>query len=74
MVIASNIRFTLIEKRLERFSCSHSELFENFTNYINTTELKFQPQFNDFYIRPNAPSDLDLLISLWVLGKLNSRC
>ena len=69
MILASNLRFTLIEKKLDKFSCTHSDKFDNFTSYINKTDLKYQPRFTDFYIRPHSPSELDVLITVWILGQ-----
>ena len=68
MIIASNLRLSHAEMKLEKFSCKYSELFKNYTEYINKTEVAYQPGFTDFYIRPYMPSDLDIAISIWVIG------
>ena len=69
MVIASNLRFANEEKRLERFSLKYSDYFSNFTEYAEKVDLVYQVDFQDFYIRPYKPSDLDVLITIWVLGQ-----
>ena len=68
MILASNLRFTLIETRLDKFSCTYLHLFDNFTLYVEKKDLKYQPQFNDFYLRSHVPSELDVLITVWILG------
>lgn len=69
MVIASNLRFAKEEKQLERFSLKYSNYFSNFTEYAEKIDLVYQTDFSDFYIRSYKPSDLDLLITIWVLGQ-----
>lgn len=73
MIIASSLRLSKAEMQLEKFSCKYSELFKNYTEYINKSELAYQPAFTDFYIRPYMPSDLDIAISVWILGKNQNK-
>lgn len=69
MVIASNLGFAKEEKRLERFSLKYSDYFSNFTKYTEKIDLVYQTDFKDFYIRSYKPSDLDVMITIWVLGQ-----
>ena len=78
MVLASNLRFTLIEKKLDKFSCVYPDKFYNFSLYVNNEEIdtgniRYRPQFTDFYIRPHNPSELDVLITVWIIGNLNNK-
>ncbi|RMZ93519.1 short transient receptor potential channel 3-like [Brachionus plicatilis] len=69
MLIASSLRFAKEEKQLERFSHKYSNYFSNYTEYVENIDYVHQVDFSDFYIRSYKPSDLDLLITIWVIGQ-----
>ena len=69
MIITSNLNFASEEHHLVRFSEKFEHYFENFTNYIENDDLIYRPKFSDFYLRPSFPNELDIVISVWILGR-----
>lgn len=69
MIITSNLNFASEEQNLHRFSETFDDLYENYTQYVENSELIYRPKFNDFYLRPSSPNELDIVISIWILGK-----
>lgn len=70
MVVLSSLRFGENYSNLEQFSRTYPERFENYTNYFENPHLKYRFVVKDFFIRPNEPNILDLLICIWLLGIL----
>lgn len=63
LIIASNVHFPSEEVSLERFSSKFGHFyFANFTRYTENEKLTYRPEFTDFYIRPYAPNELDIVV------------
>jgi hypothetical protein len=71
LIIASTIEFAQIETRAERFSTQYPNFTKNFVHYVEREDLKYKFFESDFYIREFAPSLIDVIISVWIVGKFN---
>ncbi len=70
MIVASNLGSSYDEMSLIQFSIEYgAENFSYYTSYINKTSLN-PPLFRDFLIRPSQPNGIDIVISIWIIGKL----
>lgn len=73
MIIGSSVKFAYEEsnaKNLHRFKDLFSHSVKNFTDYHNRSDITFKPEFQDFFFRPRSPSNLDVVISIWIIGKI----
>lgn len=71
MIICEYLQFDHDDKVYVKFS----DLFPNFTSYMGVyskrTDLKYHIDFSDFVIREFQPSTLDIVICIWILGKIH---
>ena len=71
LIIATNLGFSYEESELKKNKFSQKyELFkQNYSSYIHNDKLD-PPKFKDFCIRPDHPSGLDVVITIWIIGNL----
>jgi hypothetical protein len=69
IVITYNLQFVSDGTHLARFSENFPYFFSNFSAYTEREDLYYVIQFDDFYIRPNSPSLLDIILSIWIIGE-----
>jgi hypothetical protein len=67
LIIGSSIEFVYVETTKIKFSTVFPGYYHNYTEYIESN-LTFKFDTPDFYIRSNKPSNLDILICIWVVG------
>ena len=75
MIIISSIQFQSEEVkkvRLQDFLRNVSEdTFDNYMTYYNSNTSYFRRHtFSDLYIRADRPSELDIMINIWLIGWL----
>ena len=68
MIIVYNLRIDDHENAVEKFSEKFPNNHLNYTSYFERTNLIIQSEFNDFYIRKSTPTNLDIVISIWIIG------
>ena len=78
MIIISSIQFQSEEVkkvRLKDFLSNVSvETFDNYMGYYNSSIAYFKRHnFTDLYIRADRPSELDIMINIWLIGKLMKK-
>ncbi len=68
--LASELRSTIkLSDYLNSTNNNHVDLYECYKKYINTSNfLGYRVEIEDFHIRVDSPSVLDLLITTWVVG------
>lgn len=69
LIIVSSLQFAEVEKNAVKFSDFYPKFVDNFTSYVNNSNLKYKFFDSDFYIRPSFPSNIDIVITIWVIGK-----
>jgi hypothetical protein len=71
LIIASSLQLTDEERKSYKFSNDSSldKYLPNFTAYVNNPKLMYRFPDDDFYFRSNSPSAMDLITSLWIVGK-----
>lgn len=68
LIIVSSLQFANEETRIEKFSTRYPSYYENFTNYMSNQQLKYKFFEFDFYIRSSFPSNIDIAITIWIVG------
>jgi hypothetical protein len=71
MIIISSLTFAEDQKNRDRFSLVYPQFNASFVNYINNQSFKYRFPTYDFYIRSHKPNQLDLAITIWILGNYN---
>ena len=74
MIIVSSLQFADEQKKLDRFSLNFTNYSVIFKNYSLNNKFEYRFNVTDFYIRNSAPSNLDIAINIWIIGKLKARC
>jgi hypothetical protein len=68
LIIASTIEFAELEADVDCFSDLYPNFTKAFSHYVEREDLKYKFFESDFYFRPYAPSVIDLIISVWIVG------
>jgi hypothetical protein len=73
MLIISSLQFAAEQQdtiKLSSFlNMSHSPIFfNNYTSYVERTDIPEHYKFSDFSIRIDRPSSLDIAITIWIIG------
>jgi hypothetical protein len=70
LIIASSLQITDEERKSYKFSESEFKNFQpNFTAYVSNQKLTYRFPDDDLFFRPSTPNAMDLITSLWVVGK-----
>jgi hypothetical protein len=67
LIIGSSLEFAATENNKHTFSYYFPAYVENFTAYVNSS-LTYKFDVPDFYIRSNEPTNLEILICIWIVG------
>ena len=51
-----------------QFSVAYSNSLDNYTDYIENTEIEYRFAPTDFFIRQHTPNYLDIAICIYLLG------
>lgn len=70
MIIFTSLQFASDQKMAVSFSSLFPMYVQNFTNYSSNENLKYRFVASDFYLRRTTINDLDIVIVIWLLGKL----
>ena len=70
MIIVSSLQFAAEEEQRVRFSTQYSNYASIFSNYSLNENLQYRFNVTDFYIRGSFPSNLDIVINIWIIGKI----
>ncbi|CAF0718901.1 unnamed protein product [Brachionus calyciflorus] len=68
LIIVSSLQFASEENKLQKFSSLYPSYYVNFTNYINNENISYKFFESDFYIRPSFPSNIDMVLTIWIIG------
>jgi len=69
IVITYNLQLVSDGTHLSMFSENFPYFSSNFSAYTDREDLYYVIPFDDFYIRPNFPSSIDIILSIWIIGK-----
>jgi hypothetical protein len=69
MIIVSSVQFSEEQKNMMKFSKLVDSKYDNYTNYFIRNDLKYKFEAGDFYIRRDDPSELDIAITIWIIGE-----
>jgi len=70
LLIVSSVKFSSEQMSTKKFSDFLPEnLFSNYTTYANRDDLEYKFEFSDFYIRMDQPSEMDIAITIWIIGR-----
>lgn len=70
LIIVSSLQFAQEEAMSPRFSTSYPTLYQNFSNYYHKTNLTYKFFEKDFYIRSSVPSQIDIAITIFIIGMI----
>ena len=68
LLIISSLQFAVDEKSSQRFSVLNWQFYDNYTNYLNNENFRKKFPLEDFNVRQMTPSNIDIAISIWVIG------
>ena len=68
LLFMSSLEFADEEVHRDKFSDLYPELHDNFTDYCSNENFKYRFEVDDFYIRRNNPSNLDIILCIWLFG------
>lgn len=70
MIIVSSFTFQLklSEKKQNFSSFLNNTLYTEYTTYLDKS-TRFTINYVNFYLRENIPTELDILITIWLFGK-----
>lgn len=71
LVLYSSLQFPSDELNHEQFSVYYPEHYYNYTVYVNNEKLTYRFEVDDFFIRKSRPSISDIIICIWLAGKIN---
>ena len=69
MLIATYLEYS-VEVEIEDFKNSFPSYKESFETYSKREDLPIHLSFSNFVIRKHVPSALDIIISIWIIGKI----
>ena len=65
LVVASYQENGAKQENFEKLFPQYYEVFKNYSQRNDSIRIKF----SDFYIRKHSPSNLDIIISIWLIGQ-----
>ena len=68
ILVAMNIELAYTDPG-EKFSVLFKSMHACYSEYVEK-KLAIVTQYNDFYFRPSAPTSIEIVISIWIIGKL----
>jgi hypothetical protein len=72
MLITSSIQLSNEQAYLEKFSAFIGDYFQNYTTYQNgstfSMNMTYHFKLNDFFIRMHKPSELDVTLTIMIIG------
>ena len=69
MVIATYLEYSF-EEEFDDFKISFPNYTESFEKYSKREDLPIHLTFSNFVIRKHVPTALDIIISIWIIGKI----
>lgn len=68
LIIVSSVKFSEEQKESVKFSKLMPEnLYNNYTSYVSLP-IDYKFEFVDFWVRNHVPSELDIAITIWIIG------
>lgn len=68
LLIASRLQYIHQEKQNKQLSKSYPNEYSIYKAYIGNKKLKYRFSETDLYFRVDDLSEIDILISIWILG------
>jgi hypothetical protein len=69
LIIISSLQFAEEEKRKSKFSELYPTFMTNYSKYASNSILNYRFSEPDFYLRSFFPSNVDMAITIWIIGK-----
>jgi hypothetical protein len=69
-LIVSSLQFVAKEDSTLKFSTQYPQYVQYLEEYSQRTDLKHRFFASDFYIRDSTASELDYVITVWIIGTL----
>jgi len=71
MIVVDYLQYDYEDKVYLKFSSLLPNYTKILNNYSKRNDLTYNLDFTDFVIRDSQPTQLDIVISIWVLGQVN---